>query len=231
VLDEGTANLLLAGFVGALVAGGLAIPSHPFSGSLAGHAVGAAGAALMACTLIYPFRKRVLKRKGRKNPLGPHVFFGLAGPALVLLHAGNDPASLIGVLAYLSLLLVVLSGVVGRFLFKKVNRSLKEQRSELAGLRELLERKRREVTPQDLAAFLESEAGPRAAAGGCLSCRELKEVALSVAEGEHALAVFDRAKRLFTRWTVVHLYLTALLFALVAVHVLVTVYYGLRWLP
>ncbi|MCB2190663.1 MAG: hypothetical protein KQI62_03810 [Deltaproteobacteria bacterium] len=231
MLDDRTANLLLAGFVGALAIGSLAIPTHPFSGSLIGHAVGVAGATLMACALIYPFRKRVLKKKGRKNPIGSHIFFGSIGPTLVLLHAGNEPASPIGLLIYMSLLLIVFSGIVGRFLFKKVNRSVKEHTAELDQLHELLELKRRDVTPEDLKAFLEAETGSQPDARQCQSCQELRDVALSIAEGEHTLAVFDRTKWLFTRWSMVHRYLTTLLFALLAVHILVTMYYGLRWLP
>lgn len=224
-------NLLLLGFIGALLAEFLFIPTHPFSGSLLGHAVGVLGSLLMALTLVYPFRKRILKKRGKKNPLSSHIFFGLAGPTLVLLHAGNELNSVIGMLAYFSMLLVVFSGIVGRFLFKIVNRSLKDQKKDLAQLKKLLQQLRTEVTPDDLEKYLGSGGSLPAKNEKYRTCEELKDVALSIAETEHALAVFDRTKRLFGRWTVVHLYLTAFLFAMMATHVLTTIYYGLRWLP
>jgi len=231
MMNDRTIHILLAGFLGALLVGAVVIPTQPFSGALAGHALGIAGGIIMSLTLIYPFRKRVLKKKGKLNPLSSHVFFGLAGPTLVVLHAGNNPASLIGILTYFSMLLVVLSGIVGRFLFKKVNRSLKEQKGDLERLRALLDRKRNEVGARELETFLEAKASFFANGEECRACEELRDVALSVAETEHSIAVFDRAKLMFKRWSMAHLYLTAVLFAMLAVHILVTTYYGLRWLP
>ncbi|MCB2187616.1 MAG: hypothetical protein KQJ78_14435 [Deltaproteobacteria bacterium] len=231
MVNDKVINLLLAGLVGSLLAGLWAIPTHPFSGSLAGHAVGILGSILMALTLVYPFRKRVLKKNGKSNPLGPHLIYGLAGPSLVLLHAGGQTASLIGILVYLSLLLVVFSGIVGRYLFKKVSRTVRERERDLEQLRGLLQAKRAAVSQADLENYLDAGLLPLEENRASHLGRELLSLVHSIAESEHALAVFSRTKVLFTRWSLVHRYLTALLFALLLVHVLVTVYYGLRWLP
>lgn len=62
-------------------------------------------------------------------------------------------------------------------------------------------------------------------------CDELLALACSLVETEYAIEGFAKTKALFDKWLKVHIYLTALLVAMISVHVLSAVYYGLRWLP
>jgi cytochrome b561 len=91
----------------------------PAPSGLFGHALGIAGFLLMLFAETgYTWRKRV-QREGRgplRRWLQAHVFTGLVGPYLVLLHTSFRFQGLAGVAALL-VGVVVASGLVGRFAF------------------------------------------------------------------------------------------------------------------
>jgi len=62
-------------------------------------------------------------------------------------------------------------------------------------------------------------------------CGEWLDEVRTLAEIEYATRFFDRLKTVFSRWIRIHYAISGLLFALMIVHVMTTVYYGLRWLP
>ena len=93
------------------------------SGSL-GLSFGLAGAALFLFMWLYPLRKRlpVLRRLGSLGTwLQVHILAGLALPLAVAVHAGWRFTGLIG-LGYAAMVLVVLSGIVGRYLYSHIPR-------------------------------------------------------------------------------------------------------------
>lgn len=89
------------------------------------HAFGIIGAALMLQTeLTYTWRKREFIRAGsRKRWLQVHIFTGLLGPALILWHAGFTLYGFAGAVTYLTIL-VMLSGVFGRYIYRSIPRTL-----------------------------------------------------------------------------------------------------------
>ncbi len=226
---ERNINAWLAGFFVLLVLGMVYHQDPAFAGSAFGHSLGIAGTVLIFMALIYPFRKRVLKKKGRQNPLNSHVTYGLIGPSLVVIHSAHKFTSRIGTLIFLALLLVVISGIIGRFLYRKVNRSLREQKRALKTLINRFGQRRQEMgaacattdesLEEDHSEYIETE------------CSRWAEEAAAIADREYTVTFFDRLKQLFSKWIRVHYWLTAFLFALIAVHVVSTIYYGLRWLP
>lgn len=243
MFNENNMMALIAVFFVALVLGFFIFPSQPFCGSLAGHFLGIAGTIIMLLTLIYPFRKRVQGKKGKKNPINTHIYYGLIGPSLVVLHSGHDFSSLIGNFTFLSMLLVVLSGIVGKFLFKRVNRTLRDEENDLAALERLFQKRKDETAVLGCRMYLglENAELQEGAAGTVFSyqdtgevaeegCRELVDIARSMAEREHAIEAYTATKNLFSRWIRMHIYLTVFLFAMILVHILTTVYYGLRWI-
>ena len=117
-MTEKNINGLLAVFFVVLTAGFAFHHSETFAGSLPGHVIGMAGTAMMFLTLVYPFKKRVLGKRGRQNPLSRHILFGLLGPSLVVIHSAHRVESPIAMLTFFSMLIVVLSGITGRFLFR-----------------------------------------------------------------------------------------------------------------
>lgn len=96
------------------------------SGTL-GLALGGLAVLAMASTLIYLWRKHSsgMQKVGKvQNWLGFHVLVGVLGPALALFHAGFVPTSALGLLATVSMVFVVGSGVIGRYLAVYFPRSL-----------------------------------------------------------------------------------------------------------
>lgn len=236
-------EILSIGFVG-LAFLFAAFPREGFGGSLLGHTSGIVGTLLMAATMVYVFRKRVLKRKGKANPLSTHVYFGLVGGILVLLHSGGKMDSLIGILVFAAMLLTVMSGIVGRIMLARLNRSIRDQKIGLEALKAGLVEMKRELNPaacrRELALAL---AGPSPWEGAddssapaldeetTAQCSRFRDHAESLAEKEELLQVFSKTKTLFTFWNTVHIAATGFMFAMVIVHMLTTLYYGLRWLP
>lgn len=100
----------------------LAADGPPASRGLAGHVLGITGFLLMAFAQAgHTWRKKVT-REGwgpLRHWMQGHVFAGLVGPYLVLLHSAFRFRGLAGVLA-LMVLVVVASGVAGRFAYTAV---------------------------------------------------------------------------------------------------------------
>lgn len=217
------------------------LPLAAFSGTFAGHLVGIAGTVLMLMTLIYPYKKYALKIKGKKNSLVPHIYYGLIGPILVVIHSGSGFKSVIGTILFLSMLLVVLSGITGKFLFGRVNKTFKAREREYGLLRQALE-SRLEESEQDECELPESSSGAviMEALGGIgkaagdqsrANCAGLYDLSRAMAETENMMGAWSTTKKLFSYWRKIHFYLVYVLFAMITVHVISTLYYGLRWLP
>jgi len=97
----------------------------PPAGDLFGHGLGIIGFFLMLTTeTLYSLRKRSRRaRWGRMSSwLRFHIFTGLVGPYLVLLHTSFKFNGLAGIVAALTIV-VVLSGVVGRYIYTAVPRT------------------------------------------------------------------------------------------------------------
>jgi hypothetical protein len=88
---------------------------------------GISGLALMLVTLLYTLRKKLktLSRIGSLRIwLEIHIFCGIVGPALITLHTSFKFNGIISV-AYWSMVLVVLSGFVGRYLFVRIPKTMR----------------------------------------------------------------------------------------------------------
>ena len=97
-------------------------PSGP-----AGHLFGIGGFVMMLVPIAYSLRKKVSWLRGAgtmKTWLEVHIFSGIVGPVLVTFHTSFKFNGLVSV-AYWSMVAVVLSGFVGRYLFVRIPRSLR----------------------------------------------------------------------------------------------------------
>jgi hypothetical protein len=108
------------------------------SGDNVGYWLGVAGAVMMLLAFVlYPLRKHVgiFQKWGRiKFWLWFHMFLGVGGPLVILVHSTFRVGSLNSGVALYSMLIVVLSGVVGRFIYRRVNDGLDGQRADLREL-------------------------------------------------------------------------------------------------
>lgn len=104
--------------------------------------MGVCGGVGMLLLLSYPLRKHVrfMHRWGAaKGWFAAHMLLGVAGPLLILLHSNFEIGSLNAGVAFFSMVIVALSGVVGRFLFLRVHRSLNGEKLGLGQLRAQLD--------------------------------------------------------------------------------------------
>jgi hypothetical protein len=112
------------------------------AGDDTGYWLGVAGGSLMLLLFTYPLRKRFAfsRNWGRvKWWFLLHMVLGVAGPLLILLHSTFRIGSLNAGVALYSMIIVALSGVVGRFIYARVNRGLQ---GEQVGFKELQSRAR-----------------------------------------------------------------------------------------
>ncbi len=119
----------------------------PPASELFGHGLGIVGFLLMLATeTLYSIRKRSrYARWGRMSTwLNLHIFTGIVGPYMVLLHTSWKFQGLAG-LTLLLTALVVLSGFMGRYIYTAVPRSIEGLELENVGLQEAILHSREEL--------------------------------------------------------------------------------------
>ena len=117
------AGILITGAYGAVV---LITWEIPAAGELFGHLLGIFGFILMLMTeTLYSLRKRTRSaRWGRMSSwLQFHIFTGLVGPYMVLLHTSWKFNGIAGVTTLFTVIIVV-SGFIGRYIFTRIPRTL-----------------------------------------------------------------------------------------------------------
>ena len=98
----------------------------PPAGALFGHLLGILGFILMLLTeILYSLRKRSQSARwgSMASWLQFHIFTGLVGPFLVLLHSSWKFNGLAGATTLLTILIVI-SGFVGRYIYTQIPRTL-----------------------------------------------------------------------------------------------------------
>lgn len=97
------------------------------SGTGFGYALGLIGGSMMLVMLLYPVRKRVrfMREWGPlKYWFQIHMAQGIVGPLLLVFHSTLHVGSFNAGVALASLLLVVASGIVGRFIYRRIHHGL-----------------------------------------------------------------------------------------------------------
>lgn len=110
------------------------------AGDDTGYWIGVAGGVMMLLLFTYPLRKyfSFARNWGRmKWWFLVHMVLGVGGPVLILLHSTFRVGSLNAAVALYSMVAVAVSGVIGRFIYARVNRGL---HGEKASLRDLQKR-------------------------------------------------------------------------------------------
>lgn len=91
-------------------------------GGVIGHGLGILGTSMMVLMLGYTVRKRFKAFKwmgNQKNWLNFHIFLGILGPMFVTLHTSFKFNGIVAV-SFWSMIIVALSGFVGRYLYVKI---------------------------------------------------------------------------------------------------------------
>lgn len=233
--------------------------TSPAASGFYGHAMGILGFILMLMTeVLYTVRKRMNNaRWGRMSSwLEFHIFTGLVGPYLVLLHTSWKFNGLAGVLSLLTLMIVV-SGFIGRYIYTAVphtvdgvelsmaemNEQIKQVEESLASLQPAVA----EVKTTPIRAT--ANAGPVGMALGRLGwemqnglavrraqralsaparaqAKELQSLIRQRNRLKRQVASIASARRLLAVWHAIHIPLGLTLFAMAFVHIIGAVYFA-----
>ncbi len=96
--------------------------------------LGVVGGSMLLLLLLYPLRKRAgfMHAWGAtKHWFAVHMVLGIAGPLIVLVHTGFRIGSLNAGVALSCMLVVMLSGVMGRFIYRQIHHGLYGRRATL----------------------------------------------------------------------------------------------------
>lgn len=111
------------------------------SWSRTGYWIGVAGGVSMLLLFAYPLRKRwrlTYNWGAAKHWFVAHMVLGVMGPWLILLHSNFHIGSTNAAVALYSMLIVAASGVIGRFLYVRLNADVRGERASLSGLRKAM---------------------------------------------------------------------------------------------
>ncbi len=231
--------------------------SPQFAGSLLGHSIGIVGAALMLVPLFYTAVKRIAPLKRVVTRLAPmrtllawHIYAGILGPILVLLHTGHRFDSPLGIVLTGMTILVVLSGYIGRYLLRNIGTELRDKKKLLLQAEAQYERTRESLAALDVGAaegvslskimgqlsfwgrmrsalFVQDAPVDSAAAGLLLRAARLAETR---ADLEYAIRTHEVFKKWFGLWLKFHIVISFTLYSLLALHIWASIHFGLRWL-
>jgi hypothetical protein len=121
-----------------------------------GYGLGLTGGIMMLVAYGYGLVKHVswLRSLGvMRWWLQVHIFFGIAGPILVVLHTTFRIGSLNGAVALCSMLLVFLSGIMGRYLYSKIHYGLGGQKAKMEDMQQSLVAAGKRIKSRRLEAF------------------------------------------------------------------------------
>ena len=219
--------------------------SPDFAGSGLGAVFGISGAVLMLVPLIYVFVKRVPfvkaligKYVSLQTWLTIHIYTGIVGALLALIHTGHKYVSPLGIALTAAMLLVVVTGYVLRYLTPFVSLDMKDKllllqtaRGDLDSAWGVLEKSAAERKGLPKAPLLTAGLASLGLSFASDSpAGQVTTLAESVADLEFSIRTDELLKRWFARALTAHIVLSVLMYALLAAHIAAGIYFGLRWL-
>ena len=219
--------------------------SPRFAGSGLGAVFGISGAVLMLVPLVYVFVKRIPFFKERitkyvslQTWLSIHIYTGIVGALLAIIHTGHKYASPLGIALTATMLLVVVTGFVLRYLTPFVNLDLKDKLLLLQTARGDLD-SAWGVLEKSVAARKGLPKAPLLTAGlaslglsfaSDSPAGQVTTLAESVADLEYSIRTHELLKRWFALSLIAHIILSVTMYVLLAAHIYSGIYFGLRWL-
>lgn len=107
---------------------------------IVGRSLGILGLAMFAIMFLYPLRKRLSFLSGwgtTKNWLDYHIVLGVTAPVLITFHASFKLTNGIAGVAYWIMIVVALSGIIGRYLYSSIPRRIDEAEMTMDEMRQL----------------------------------------------------------------------------------------------
>lgn len=191
----------------------------PAASGLLGHSLGIVGFTLMLMTeTLYSLRKRAMRRpRGSMRAwLQFHIFTGIVGSYLVVLHSAWSFNGLAGWLTFMTVV-VVASGFIGRYIYTAVPRTADGVVIEAQDLLVQLDAVRLEV----------SQPSPVDASISPVAARSRKQAAARrLRDLERQMAALRWARRTLATWHAIHIPLGMALFVMAFAHIGAAVYYA-----
>ena len=191
----------------------------PPASGLFGHGIGILGFILMLMTeTLYSFRKRSRSaRWGRMSDwLEFHIFTGIVGPYMVLMHSSwkfNGIAGLVTLMTFI----IVLSGFFGRYLYTSIPRTLDGVEMQAGEIESRIQ------AIEETLAFPESRPLASSSANAEVQLDRLSKQRDVLRRQLTALAM---TRRLMALWHAVHVPLGLALFAAAFIHIAAAIYYA-----
>lgn len=226
--------------------------SASFPGSVVGTVLALCGAALMTLpSLAYVAVKRLARVKRwisahvpLRTLLAWHVYGGIVGAVLALLHTGHRFDSTLGIVLTGVMLLTVFSGYVGRHFLGHVSLELREKQQLLDQLVTTYNLLAGEMATQPLRLATVavsyhrwSRLRRRVMISASTADEEFLEhahratqVADSIADLEYSIKTHELLKRRFRVWLAAHIVTSIAFYVLLGLHIWASFYFGLRWL-
>jgi hypothetical protein len=219
-----------------------------------GHGLGIVGTLMILVgVVIYIARKRynfLAKTIRIKYLLEFHIFLCTLGPILILFHTAFKFGGIVSI-AFWSMVMVVLSGVIGRFIYIQIPRTIEGRELSLREVQDMktdlshVLRKQFQLDENlvELAVGLTSAQGPTATYSVqklnlALKERQLPRQArgsiLSLVKNERSLSGkisrLQTMQRLFKYWHVAHLPFAIIMLIILIIHVAITLAFGYKWI-
>ena len=231
--------VLIFGWLGFLVH-----TSPRFAGSGLGSAFGIAGAALMLVSTAYVAVKRIpfIKRSANKyvahnTLLAIHVYTGMAGAMLGLIHTGHKYDSPLGIALTAMMLVVVVSGFTVKYLLIYIATDMKDKLALLQtargdldsawGVLELAPEEKKNLPKQPLLVAGLASLGISSASDHPAS--RVMTLAEGVADLEYSVRTHELLKTWFSRALMLHIVTSFAFLLLLALHIWAAIHFGLRW--
>ena len=162
----------------------------PAASGFFGHMIGVTGFVLMLMTeILYSLRKRSRSaRWGRMSSwLSFHIFTGIVGPYMVLLHTAWTFKGLAGIVTLMTVI-VVASGFIGRYIYTSIPRSVDGIEIESSAIEQEIEFIKNEIKTLDQS-----------------QSRHLRQLLKRQETLQRQSASLVNARRLFSLWHTVHI--------------------------
>jgi hypothetical protein len=240
-------RLLVTSLFAVLIFGWLGFLVHTsphFAGSGLGSAFGIAGASLILVSAAYvvvkrvPFIRRSVSRHVSQSTLiSIHVYTGIVGALLGLVHTGHKYDSPLGIALTAMMLLVIVSGFTVKYLMPYVTTDMKDKLALLQtargdldsawGVLELAHRETKNLPNRPLLVTALASLGLSSTSDDPAS--RVTTLAEGVADLEYSVRTHELLKRWFSRALMVHIVTAFAFLLLLVLHIWASIHFGLRW--
>lgn len=204
-----------------------------------GHGLGVIGTiSILAGVVIYWIRKRyrMFSHLGLlKNWLEFHIFLCTWGTIMILFHTSFKFGGIISI-GFWSLVVVFLSGIVGRYIYLQIPKTIEGEEMNIQEIENLKLSLEKEITMEcgvDYHPEMTRKELNQSLKGKNINWRTLRRINLLFTRQmilNKKIRDLDKMKRIFRYWHVIHLPFALIMLIIMLIHVGVVIYFGYLWI-